>query len=64
MGNNDKWSKIFYTFGVNSLNMNKEEAISILEQAVNAALIKGGVYSIEDMKLILSALESIKTPAK
>jgi hypothetical protein len=44
--------------------MNKEEAISILEQAVNAALIKGGVYSIEDMKLILSALESIKTPAK
>jgi ferric-dicitrate binding protein FerR (iron transport regulator) len=36
-----------------------EDAIKIIEQAINAAALKG-VYSLEDMKMILAALEAIK----
>lgn len=39
--------------------MNKEEAIKIIEQAINAATLKG-IYSLEDMKLIVKALAIIK----
>jgi ferric-dicitrate binding protein FerR (iron transport regulator) len=39
--------------------MDKQEAIKIIEQALNAANLKG-VYSLEDIKLILTALDTIK----
>jgi ferric-dicitrate binding protein FerR (iron transport regulator) len=39
--------------------MEKQEAIKIIEQALNAANLKG-VYSLEDVKLILNALDTIK----
>jgi ferric-dicitrate binding protein FerR (iron transport regulator) len=39
--------------------MDKQEAIKIIEQALNAANLKG-VYSLEDVKLILNALNTIK----
>jgi|OpeIllAssembly_1097287.scaffolds.fasta_scaffold446412_4 ferric-dicitrate binding protein FerR (iron transport regulator) len=39
--------------------MNKEEAISIIEQALNAATIKG-IYSLSDVQAILLALEELK----
>jgi hypothetical protein len=39
--------------------MDKQEAIKIIEQALNAANLKG-VYSLEDVKLILNALDTIK----
>jgi hypothetical protein len=39
--------------------MDKQEAIKIIEQALNAANLKG-VYSLEDIKLILNALDTIK----
>ena len=39
--------------------MNKQEAINILEQALNAANLKG-VYSLADIQTILTALEVIK----
>jgi ferric-dicitrate binding protein FerR (iron transport regulator) len=39
--------------------MDKQEAIKIIEQALNAANLKG-VYSLEDVKLILTALDTIK----
>ena len=38
---------------------NKEEAITILEQAVNAANLKG-VYSLADITVIIDALKYIK----
>jgi hypothetical protein len=40
--------------------MDKQEAINILEQALNAANLKG-VYSLADIQTILAALEIIKT---
>lgn len=39
--------------------MNKEEAIIILEQALNAANLKG-VYTLADIQTILTALEIVK----
>jgi hypothetical protein len=36
-----------------------EDAIQIIEQAIDAATRKG-IYSLEDMKMILAALEAIK----
>jgi hypothetical protein len=39
--------------------MNKEEATKIIEEAINAATIKG-IYSLPDMKLIVEALAIIK----
>jgi ferric-dicitrate binding protein FerR (iron transport regulator) len=39
--------------------MDKQEAINILEQALNAANLKG-VYSLTDIQTILTALEVIK----
>ena len=38
--------------------MKKEEAIEIIEQAVNAGVLKG-VYSLEDMKLIVEAIKTL-----
>ena len=35
--------------------MSKEEAIKILEQALNAAALKG-VYTLQDLQMILNAL--------
>ena len=40
--------------------MTKEEALNILEQAINAGNIKG-VYSLTDIRLIINALDTIKT---
>jgi ferric-dicitrate binding protein FerR (iron transport regulator) len=37
----------------------KEEAITILEQALNAAALKG-VYSLQDVQMILNALSLLK----
>lgn len=39
--------------------MELKEAKEILNQAINAAL-KSGVYNLEDVKMILAALNSIK----
>jgi hypothetical protein len=39
--------------------MTQEEAKKIIEQAVNAGALKG-VYSLDDMKLIIEALTVIK----
>lgn len=39
--------------------MNKEQAIQILEQALNAATQKG-VYNLNDVSTILQALQIIK----
>jgi ferric-dicitrate binding protein FerR (iron transport regulator) len=39
--------------------MNKEEALSIIMQALDAATLKG-VYSLQDMQAILTALEELK----
>lgn len=39
--------------------MNKKEAIIILEQALNAANLKG-VYTLADIQTILTALEIVK----
>lgn len=39
--------------------MSKEEAYNILEQAVNAGLLKG-VYTLPDMNAIIKALEILK----
>tara|TARA_R110000868_G_scaffold397563_1_gene670288 strand:- start:178 stop:297 length:120 start_codon:yes stop_codon:yes gene_type:complete len=39
--------------------MEKEEAIKIIEEAINAATLKG-TYSLPDMKLIVKALTIIK----
>jgi ferric-dicitrate binding protein FerR (iron transport regulator) len=39
--------------------MDKEKAIQVLEQALNAAALKG-VFSLKDTELILQALEVIK----
>jgi hypothetical protein len=39
--------------------MSQEQALKTLEQAINAANLKG-VYSLEDIKLILTALNTIK----
>jgi hypothetical protein len=39
--------------------MSQEQTIKILEQAINAANLKGA-YSLEDIKLILTALDTIK----
>ena len=39
--------------------MSKEEAINILEQALNAALLKG-VYNLQDVQMILNALSLLK----
>ena len=39
--------------------MNKEEAIIILEQALNVANLKG-VYTLADVQTILAALEEVK----
>jgi hypothetical protein len=40
--------------------MTKEEALNILEQAINAGNTKG-VYSLADIRLIINALDTIKT---
>ena len=42
--------------------MTKEQAKEILEQAINAALVKG-IYSLQDIKVILDAM-SIVTEEK
>lgn len=39
--------------------MSKEEAIKIIEEAMNAATLKG-IYNLLDMKLIIEALTIIK----
>jgi hypothetical protein len=39
--------------------MTQEEAVKIIEQAINAGTLKG-IYSLDDMKLILEALTVIK----
>jgi ferric-dicitrate binding protein FerR (iron transport regulator) len=39
--------------------MSKEEAIKILEQALNAANLKG-VFSLPDVQMILNALNALK----
>lgn len=36
-----------------------EDAIQIIEQAIDVAT-KKGVYSLEDMKIIITALEALK----
>jgi hypothetical protein len=36
-----------------------EDSIQIIEQAIDAAIRKG-VYTLQDMKMILAALESLK----
>jgi hypothetical protein len=38
--------------------MTKEQAKEILEQAINAALIKG-IYSLKDIRIILDALSIV-----
>lgn len=40
--------------------MTKEEAVTILEQALNAANLKG-VYSLADVDAILAALNVVKS---
>ncbi len=42
--------------------MNKEQAIQILEQALNAATQKG-VYNLADVETILNALSLLKNEA-
>lgn len=42
--------------------MNKEQAIQILEQALNAATQKG-VYNLTDVETILNALTLLKNEA-
>lgn len=39
--------------------MYKEEAIQVLEQALNAATIKG-VFNLADVSVIVKALEKVK----
>jgi len=39
--------------------MDKEKAIEILEQAIDVATRKG-IYSLQDMQIILEALSEIK----
>lgn len=39
--------------------MEKEQAIQILEQALNAAALKG-VYNLQDVQMILNALSLLK----
>jgi hypothetical protein len=39
--------------------MNQEEAVNILEQAVNAGVTKG-IYTLADMVAIIDALKTIK----
>ena len=39
--------------------MYKEEAIQVLEQALNAATIKG-VFNLTDVSVIVKALEKVK----
>jgi hypothetical protein len=39
--------------------MSKEQAIQILEQALNAASLKG-VYNLQDVQMILNALSLLK----
>jgi hypothetical protein len=39
--------------------MSQEEAINILEQAINAGNTKG-IYSLADIRLIINALDKIK----
>lgn len=39
--------------------MEKEQAIEILKQAINAGVLKG-IYSLDDMSLILNALQAIE----
>jgi hypothetical protein len=39
--------------------MDKEKAIEILEQAIDVATRKG-IYSLQDMQIILKALSEIK----
>lgn len=41
------------------LSMDKQQAILILEQAIDAALQKG-VYSLKDMSYIIDALNALK----
>ena len=38
--------------------MEKEEALEVLKQAINAGVIKG-IYSLSDISLILQALEVV-----
>ena len=40
--------------------MTKEEALNILEHSINGGHIKG-VYSLADIRLIINALDTIKT---
>ncbi len=39
--------------------MSKEEAINILEQAINAGTLKG-IYSLADLVIIIDALKLLK----
>ena len=39
--------------------MDKQQAIQVIEQAINAATLKG-VYNLNDMAAILQALTAIK----
>jgi hypothetical protein len=39
--------------------MNKEDAIQVLEQALNAATMKG-VYSLSDVELIIQSMAKVR----
>lgn len=39
--------------------MEKEQAIEVVEQALNAATLKG-IYTLKDVEVILQALEELK----
>lgn len=41
------------------LSMDKNQAIEVIEQAIDVAVQKG-IYSLKDMVIILDALNSIK----
>lgn len=44
--------------------LNQQQALSVLIQAVNYAYNKGGVYSMQDTGLILKALNVFTPPQK
>lgn len=43
--------------------MDKEQALQVIEQALNAASLKG-VYNLQDSAMIIQALQVIKTEEK
>lgn len=43
--------------------MSKEQAIQVIEQALNGATLKG-VYNLKDVETILTALQILKSETK